>query len=706
MPKRGRHRKRTRQPGRRAKDTTPSASLDRRAQRNNDRVSRSWRFHAVALTITCCLGAALYSNSLDGGFIFDDRFNIEANPFILKVTELDWRQLYDAATKSPSPRPVANVSFALNHWFGRLDVTSYHVVNIVIHLLSGILVYFLASLTYHLSFDTRYRDTASVGDRTIGWMALFAACIFVAHPLQTQAVSYIVQRMTSMATMFYLLALLLYIHGRLSHHSGRRWALWAGGLISWLAAMGSKEIAVTLPLLIALYEWYFFQDLSRQWLRSSMKYFLAVGVVFVLVMVVFLGTSPLEKILSGYERRDFTMGQRVLTQFRVLIHYISLMLLPSPSRLNLLHHIPTSRSLLEPITTLFSMATVTGLVGAAVYYARRQRLISFCVLWFFLNLAIESSVVGLEMIYEHRLYLPMFAFSLAVPYGVYSLRSKQAAAPALIAVLVILGLGTSTYVRNWAWRDAVVFWHDVISKNPQSPRAYNSLGLVLQRRGQITEAIEHYHRALQIDSDYAPAHHNLGRTFLEQGKIAAAAEHSQQAVHLDPNLPEAQMGLGQALESQGNLEEAIEHLRQAVQIRPHYAQAHYNLGNILAGQERMAEAAEHYRQAVQIKPEYSLAYNNLGVVLQRQGRLAEAVEQYHQSLRIDPDQSGVHNNLSLALYDLADVHAEAGRFGEAISTASKAIEAAMAAGNEGSTRKIRARIASYRESASERKPDR
>ena len=200
-----------------------------------------------------CKRHAIYSNTLKGPFVFDDHGNVYDNPFIIRVTELDLQKLYDAGIKSCCPRPVANISFALNYYFGRYDVTGYHVVNIVIHLLAGVLVYLLASVTFRQLFRTEHRETVPVGDRAIAWMSLFAACIFVTHPLQTQAVTYIVQRMTSMAAMFYLLSLVLYIYGRLSRQRWMRWLLWAGCLISWVLALGSKQVAATLPLSVVLY---------------------------------------------------------------------------------------------------------------------------------------------------------------------------------------------------------------------------------------------------------------------------------------------------------------------------------------------------------------------------------------------------------------------------------------------------------------------
>ncbi len=159
-----------------------------------------------------------------------------------------------------------------------------------------------------------------------------AALIFVSHPIQTQAVTYIVQRMTSLCTLFYLAALLLYIYGRESASYRRRWILWTAGCVAWLLALGSKEIAATLPLVVWLYEWYFFRDLDGRWARQHAKFgLLAIGLLG-LVAWAYLGSSPLERLMAGYERRDFTPGQRLLTQPRVVMFYVSLLAFPLPCR--------------------------------------------------------------------------------------------------------------------------------------------------------------------------------------------------------------------------------------------------------------------------------------------------------------------------------------------------------------------------------------
>jgi hypothetical protein len=332
----------------------------------------------------------IYSNTLHGPFTLDDQNNIEDNPNV-RLTRLTFGGIKGAGLQSPMKgRPLSYISFGLNYYIHRYDVLGYHLVNILIHASAGIFLYLFLQTTMSLPpVRSRYEP--------YGWLPFVAALIWLIHPLQTQSVTYIVQRMNSMAGMFYVLAFFLYVRARLAEERWQRWALFTGCAVSGVLSLGSKEISATLPFFIFLYEWYFFQDLNWSWLRRRLFLFVVLFTFLATVALVYLGANPVEKVLSGYAARDFTLTQRVLTQFRVVLFYLSLLLFPHPSRLNLDHDFPLSHSLLNPVTTILSMVAIVGLVVLAIYLARRERLLSFCILWFLGNLVIESSVIGLEI---------------------------------------------------------------------------------------------------------------------------------------------------------------------------------------------------------------------------------------------------------------------------------------------------------------------
>jgi protein O-mannosyl-transferase len=361
----------------------------------------SYYRHLIAVGLIAGVAFVVYSNTFAVPFLFDDRPNITLNPNVqIKVLTWDRIETLIKYTYRESIRVFAYFTFALNYYFGEFDLFGYHLVNLIVHVFSGIFLYGFLYLTLNLpSLREKYGPLSYK-------VALFASLIFIAHPIQTQSVTYIVQRMASMAGMFYLLTFVLYIRGRLS--KGKARCFWfGGGIVTYLLGVFSKENVAILPFFIVLYEFYFFQDFD---LSPKGKKVLSVLIGALLVLGAFglllWGRRYIQVTIDGYQMRSFTMGERVLTQFRIVLYYLSLLIYPHPSRLNLDYDFPVSKSILDPASTLISMVVVLGLIGYSLWTAKKRPVLSFCILWYFGNLVIESSIFPLEMVFEHRLYLP------------------------------------------------------------------------------------------------------------------------------------------------------------------------------------------------------------------------------------------------------------------------------------------------------------
>jgi hypothetical protein len=313
----------------------------------------------LLLSLLAVVVILIYADTLTAPFIFDDLHNIYNNPHI-RVPALSFENLAWAGFESPeSRRPVANISLALNYYFSGYNLVSYHVVNILIHIACGIFLYYLARATLQTpALHSRYEK--------YGWIPFITVFIWLVHPLQTQSVTYIIQRMNSLAAMFYILSMLFYVKFRMSDAPRSKWLHFTGCVLTALLAFGTKENTATLPLFIILYEWYFFQKLSPQWAKRNFLLLGGVLLIFMIIGLVYLDYSPVAKILKGYLNRDFTPMQRVLTQSRVVIFYISLLLWPNPSRLNLDHDFALSYSLLNPVTTLISIMVIIALIAFAI----------------------------------------------------------------------------------------------------------------------------------------------------------------------------------------------------------------------------------------------------------------------------------------------------------------------------------------------------
>ena len=291
--------------------------MERKKQIPRFHPKRFLSFEVVCLVL---VAVAVYFGTLDHTFHFDDKQNVWNNSTI-QISNFSFNELIKAGFEGNlKQRPVANISFALNYYFNGVDVRGYHVVNIFIHLLAGILLFYFVKITLSIPLvRDRYGQSK--------FIPFFTALIWLIHPLQTQSVTYIVQRMNSMAAMFFIMAMLFYVKARMTPHTVKKMVFFLTSFIAGILAFGTKENSITLPVFILLYEWYFFQDLRVKISRHQFYWIMAICFIFVFILYLFLGSSPLNALISGYGGRPFTLGQRLLTEPRVVLLYVMFVLL-------------------------------------------------------------------------------------------------------------------------------------------------------------------------------------------------------------------------------------------------------------------------------------------------------------------------------------------------------------------------------------------
>jgi len=642
------------------------------------------KYQALFLALLIAVGFIIYANTLHSPFIFDDLPAIVRNHTI-RMQELSGRNIINGAIGYGRNRPISMLSFAFNYYFGQYNVVGYHLVNIFIHIITGILFFFFLKITLTISNQQR-AATPKLGPFAVTSISFLSAFLWLVHPIQTQSVTYIIQRMNSMGAMFFILALLLYAKGRLrqhnayqgldtqalndrgKRHSGKNYFWFIGSGLAGILALGSKESTAFLPFFIFLYEWYFFQDLNKNWLKKQLKFAVAAAILCCVIAGLYLGLEPIEKIktLKDFAQGQFTMGERLLTQTRVVIYYLSLIAYPNPSRLNLDYNFPLSSSLIDPITTLLSLIVIIGLIFLGAYLAKRERLVSFCIFWFFGNLVIESSVIPLAIIFEHRLYLPSMLVCLLIVNLIYRHIRLKWLSVVIICAFAVLG-SFWTFERNKVWRNEFTLYTDGVEKSPNKARSHTNLGVVLLMRNMDDDAIRHFREAIQLNPNYFLSYHNLGFVLAGQGKTDQAIVYYRKALQINPNYPEAYNNLGTVLLEQGKVSEAIENFRKALQINPDLAEAHFHLGDALVDQGKTNEAIEHYLKSLQLQPDLAEAHNNWGFVLERQGKINEAIEHYLKALQINPDLAEAHFNLGDAL-------ANQGKTNEAIDHYRKSLQ--------------------------------
>lgn len=503
--------------------------------------------------------SAIYARTLHHSFHFDDKVAIWDNPIIL--AGISWTNVQEIFS---SNRPVSILSFALNYYFGGLETAGYHLANIAIHAVTTVLLYLFISLTLQVSSATEGKDSRAI--------AFFSSLLWAVHPLQVQSVTYIVQRMSSMAAMFFLATMICYVGARRTASLRNRWLLTAMSVCFGMLAVASKENAAILPMVVFFYELYFFRDFDLSWLKGKTMMIIGLSAgLFGGWLFLSLGKTMVWNLLSGswgYSNWNFTMGQRLLTEARVVIFYLGLFLFPNPGRLNLDHDIAISTSLLTPPTTLFSIVLLLVLAGWSIARARRERLFSFCILWFFLCLAIESSFIGIEISYEHRMYLPSMLTSLLLVLALYRfLRLRR------LRVVIVCGLvlvcAYWTVVRNVAWATEISLWSDCVKKSPGRARAHVSLAYGYLKEARYDEAIKSFQEAVTIDPANSDYLNDLSYALLRAGKTEESIDEAQKAIQLDPFNAMAHFNLGCSYEKNWQLQKALQSYSEALRLSLH-----------------------------------------------------------------------------------------------------------------------------------------
>ncbi len=620
-------------------------------------------FEFYPLILILLVGVLSYSNTFHGPFVFDDAQNIVE----YETIHLDSLSPAKLAQLKFGGRPVARLSFALNYYLGELDPFGYHLLNLLIHLLTAVLVYLFLKLTLNLpSLQERYGKQARE-------IALLTALLFVVHPIQTQAVTYIVQRMASLAALFFLLALYCYAKARLAEGKLKA-AYFAGTALATLLALGSKENAITLPLFILLYDYYFRQGLKLDPAKKK-KIYLALGLgllVSLLAGIYYLGFDFASWLSKEYQRFPFTPGQRMLTQLRVVIFYLSLLIVPLPSRLNLDHQFPLSYSLLNPPTTLLCLILVLALIGISIYLAKKRPLISFFIIWFWGNLLLESSVLPLDMVFEHRLYLPSVGFFVLVTLALLKLFSLVAKRYRLKTKLVAMGLlitilGWGTYQRNMVWSSEISLWSDVAKKSPNKARAHNNLGSVYSQEGQYGLAIKALKRALEIKPKFAQAFYNMGLAYNKKGDYRPAVNHLQQALKIKPKAARIYHALGDVFYAQKNWNQAVQLYQQALSVDAGYTPVYYNLGTAYRKMGNPDNSLQVYKKLKKIKPNDPEVYLNIGRTQFKKGLHDKAIIAYEKALQLKPNYFPAH-------YELGKLYSAQGKYEKAVKEFTRVIK--------------------------------
>jgi tetratricopeptide (TPR) repeat protein len=568
------------------------------------------------------VGLMAYCTSFQVPFTFDDEFNIVNNPAIK-----DFRHVFDPLfwNKFPQTRIVGYLSLALNYRLHGLDVSGYHVVNLAVHIANGLLVYLLVGLIFRTPwFVGRLPGRMHMSDAVV---ALFAALLFVAHPVQTQAVTYVIQRLASLATFFYLLSLVSYLKARLLQTQGIQGKAFTAAafhilaLFSAVLAMKTKEIAFTLPVMAVCCELIFFRGPFARRLLGLLP--MALTIFVIPLTLLRNGTGPqglisevgeVTRVMTPISRLDY-----LLTQFRVIVTYLRLLVFPVEQRVD--YDYPLFHSLLNPqvLASLFLLLTLAGIAAVLLVQARRglvsdqgrSRLVAFCILWFFITLSVESSIIPIaDVIFEHRLYLSAVGFCILIPLLISTYLPRGA--EVLLVCLVVL-LGGATIGRNMLWGDEVRLWQDNLAKSPDKGRVYIQLGKAYRKIGRNDLTIETYNQWLAKD----------------------------------PNDPEAYNNRGNAYRNLGMPGLALEDYNHSIALAPNFGLPHFNRATLYLERREFSRAIADYLRAQSLDPALEKRYSNLGYAYEELGQHDKAIEAYTREIARNPASGEAYYNRSV-----------------------------------------------------------
>ena len=515
-----------------------------------------------------------YLNAFNAGWHFDDGPNILNNKAI-QVKDLSLNTITSAlSSEIGGTRPISYLTFALNYFLSDLDPKPYHSVNIFLHCVNTWLVFWMIRLVTKIFYPNLLVHHLNL-------FSFFVASLWAFNPMQTQAVTLIVQRMTLLACLFSLLSFIFYLLWKKSTAQFRNYFFLLGSLTSLLLAFGSKENAFVFPLIVWTYEF-----LCRQ--KSGMK----TSVLVIWLSIIILTGSMLfwkmqipQRLQTDYSSRDFSMSERLLTQPRVITMYVSQLLFPLPSRLALHHEVQISTSIFSPSTTLPSILFLCILLGIGVFAIHQIPFVSFWIFWFFIGLLTESSIFPLEMAFEHRVYLPSIGFfcALLTPLITIYPRKSPIISVSLVRYALVLVAVISvflTYQRNHTWKSEVSLWEDNAQKYPDSVRVWINLGSAHMKNENPRAAEQVFIRAVNVNPSNLEARSNLALFRLGQEKVDEAVSLIE-GVRIDSEKivdSEIYFNFGVVYARDGQFQKAINNYRLALNQNPNYNQAWFNMG--------------------------------------------------------------------------------------------------------------------------------
>lgn len=579
---------------------------------------------------------AIYANSLKNGFVYDDEVTVVNNVLIKSLSNLDslFSVEYFALSGEASYRPLVTLTYMLDYFLWGLNPSGYHLTNLLLHIVS---VSFLYLLTVKLWGEKR--------------LALVAAAIFALSPVNTEAVNSISFREDLLITPLCILSLITHISLWNPYTSRIKSQLFKyGAPLLYFLALLSKEMAITLPALAIVIDYYKYKTFH---FKRYMIYL--VFTVLYLIIRFFIFTNMVEHSANTHSITLITSIPSTIS------FYIRIFLFP----VNLVADYAGDIRL-NPLNGFLLM------LAACLFFKSTTDKIKIPITWFFISLIPVLNIVPIKHpIAERFLYFPSIGMSILLAIPLYRFNTSKKT----ILVCLLFFYSLMTFERNRVWRDNYSLWMDTLEKMPASFMAHNNLGMLYEQDGRLKDAIEEYKKALELNPDSAETHTNLGFIYRRQDKLVEAKEEHLAALQLKPNFVAARLNLGIIYLDQGLLEKALQEFQIASKLNPYNADAYYNIGLVYYRWNQIDRAIENFKYALKLNPSSPVYYNELANAYLQNNQVGTAIEYYKTALKIKPDYAEAHSNLGSALFSQGMVELAIEEYIQAITIKADYIDA-------------------------------
>jgi len=560
-------------------------------------------------------------NIFDNSFHFDDRVWYELD----QVINQDYLGLKDFAIT----RFVPFATFTFNYSQFGLDPKGYYVFNLSVHILNAFLCYLLIKNF----LQTPYLKNERISKYAL-IISLLGAIVFIAHPIQTQAVSYIYQRIASIATFFFFLSTLFYIKARLSQNIFKSIIYFAITITSALMGFISKENTYTLPLIIILIEIIFITNKVN--IKRLFVIIIPISIFLYLFVELIYGIDRIILPQESHYGEQINSINYLYTQFFVLSKYWRLLILPYGQHLD--HYIPVANSLFD-LRVIFGLLINIVIIAIAIISFKKHRLLSFGFLWFYITLLVESSIIPIkDVIFEHRLYLPIFGFIITLLYvSFFIINKKYFCYIILFYITLTFVYSYLTYQRNRVWQNDGTLWTDTLRKSPLNSRAWNNLGLYFLREFKYEEAIHKFTIGIKLDPNNPDLYSNRGTAFFFQNNYTSSLEDFNKSIELNKSIPNLYLNRANIYIALKQYNKAISDLDLHLKQNPESFEAHFSLALCYRNLKQWQRSIESYRRGLDIHPNYEPAYINMAICLTILDSNHRAIETYNHAIKLFPE---------------------------------------------------------------------